>query len=224
VTASPLRVLRLAARDGAAVRAAPAVPAAAPRFDAAELVARARARDPRAAAQIWDHYAPTVRGVLYRSVGPDGDVDDLMQEVFVGFFRNVGGLRDPAALKPFLIGIALRTARAALRKRRVRRWLRLTPTGEPPEVEATTADPRTREALRRLFVVLDELAARDRLAFVLRHGEEYELTEVASALACSLATVKRCLARAEAHVLARARVDVLLAPYAREEGGIHDTP
>jgi RNA polymerase sigma-70 factor, ECF subfamily len=161
-----------------------------------------------------------LRGVLYRSVGPDGDVDDLLQEVFLGFFRNVGGLRDPAALKPFLIGIALRTARAALRKRRVRRFLRLTPTGEAPEIEAATADARTREALRRLFAVLDELGARDRLAFVLRHGEEYELTEVASALECSLATAKRCLARAEAHVLERARVDMFLAPYAREhEGG-----
>jgi RNA polymerase sigma-70 factor, ECF subfamily len=223
VTASPLRVLRLAASDGAAVRVAPK---AAPRFDAAEVVARARARDPRAAAQIWDEYAATVRGVLYRAVGPGGEVDDLVQEVFVGFFKNVDGLRDPSALKPFLIGIALRTARSALRKRRVRRWLHLTPSGEAPEVESTAADARTRGALRRLFTILDELGARDRLAFVLRYGEGYELAEVASSLECSLATAKRCLARAEAHVLARARGDELLAPYAREEneGGSDGAP
>ena len=183
--------------------------------DPAALVALVRARDPRAPAQVWDQYAGIVRRVLCRAIGPHADVDDLLQETFVGFFRNVDSLRDPSALKSFLIGIALRTAHSALRKRRVRKWLHLTDTGDAPEVASqTTADPRAREAVRKLYIVLDELGHRDRLAFVLRYGEEYELTEVAESLGCSLATAKRCIARAEAHVLARARADADLAHYA----------
>jgi RNA polymerase sigma-70 factor (ECF subfamily) len=154
-----------------------------------------------------------VRGVLYRAVGPKHDVEDLVQDVFIGFFRNVGSLRDDASLRPFLVGIALRTARTALRKRRVRRWLHLTDDGMVPEVGTTDGDPRTREAVRRLYAILDELGDRERLAFVLRYGEGHELTETAAALGVSLATIKRMLSRAEAHVRARASEDDLLSAW-----------
>lgn len=176
----------------------------------AELAILARAKDPRAATLVWDRYASLVRGVLHRTLGPGHDIEDLLQDVFIGFFRNVGTLRDASSLRPFLVGIALRTARTALRKKRVRRWLRLSNDGALPEVASTNADPRTREALRRLYAVLDELDDRERLAFVLRHAEGHELTETATLLGVSLATVKRVLARAESHVTARAREDDLL--------------
>jgi RNA polymerase sigma-70 factor (ECF subfamily) len=194
--------------------------APAPRHDAtgdgptdAELATLARAKDPRAATLVWDRYASLVRGVLHRTLGPGHDVEDLLQDVFVGFFRNVGALRDASSLRPFLVGIAIRTARTALRKKRVRRWLRLSNDGVLPEVVSTHADARTRETVRRLYAVLDELDDRERLAFVLRHAEGHELTETAALLGVSLATVKRVLARAEAHVTARAREDDLLSDW-----------
>jgi RNA polymerase sigma-70 factor (ECF subfamily) len=179
----------------------------------AELATLARAKDPRAATLVWDRYAGLVRGVLHRTLGPGHDVEDLLQDVFIGFFRNVGALRDVSSLRPFLVGIALRTARTALRKKRVRRWLRLSNDGALPEVASTHADARTRETVRRLYAVLDELDDRERLAFVLRHAEGHELTETAELLGVSLATVKRVLARAEAHVTARAREDDLLSDW-----------
>lgn len=207
-----VRLLRVAGRD----------PSEATRKSAAEgpsdaeLAALARAKDARAAALVWDRYAGMVRGVLHRSLGPGADLDDLAQEVFIGFFRNVGSLRDDAALRPFLFGIALRTARSALRKRRVRRWLRLSDDGMVPEVASEATDPRAREAVRRLYAVLDDLPDRERLAFVLRHAEGHELTETAALLGVSLATIKRMLARAEAHVEARAKEDDLLRQWTED--------
>jgi RNA polymerase sigma-70 factor (ECF subfamily) len=173
----------------------------------------ARDKDPRAATLVWNRYSPLVRGVLFRSVGPAHDVEDLLQEVFIGFFRNVGTLRDPSSLRPFLVGIALRTAHTALRRRRVRRWLHLSSDGTVPEVAVADGDPRTREAVQRLYAILDKLPDRERLAFVLRHAEGHELTETAALLSVSLATVKRMLQRAEAHVQACAEKDDLLCDW-----------
>jgi RNA polymerase sigma-70 factor (ECF subfamily) len=206
---SSARLLRIAGRapSGHDHRAAPDGPSD------GDLARLARERDPRAATLVWDRYSGMVRAVLFRSVGPGHDVEDLVQDVFIGFFRNVGTLRDPSSLRPFLVGIALRTAHSALRKRRVRRWLRLSDDGTVPEVPSHDSDPRTREALRRLYVILDELPERERLAFVLRHAEGHELTETASALDVSLATVKRMLQRAEAHVQKRAKDDDLLSDW-----------
>jgi RNA polymerase sigma-70 factor (ECF subfamily) len=179
----------------------------------AELVAMAQARDPRAAALVWDRYAHMVRGILCHTVGPRAEIDDLMQEVFVGFFKSVHAMRDPNALKSFLVGIAIRNARTMLRKRRVRKWLHLTDTGELPETATTNEDPRARAAVKNLYALLDKLDDRDRMAFVLRYAEGYELTEVATALGVSLATAKRSIARAEGYVLSQARNDERLREY-----------
>ena len=205
----PLRLLR-----GGTEHAKPAHP-----LTDAQLARLARCRDPRAATLVWDRYASMVRWVLYRSVGPTHDVEDLVQDTFAGFFRNVGTLRDDSSLRPFLVGIALRTARSALRKRRVRRWLRLSDTGALPEVPTSDGDPRLREAVRRLYAILDELGDRERLAFVLRHADGHELTETATALGVSLATVKRILSRAEDHVHLRAKQDDLLSAWLENDDG-----
>ena len=178
-----------------------------------ELASLARDKDPRAATLVWDRYSGLVRGVLHRSLGPGHDVEDLLQDVFVGFFKNVASLRDVGSLRPFLVGIAMRTALTELRKRSVRRWLRLTSDGVLPEVAAPDEDPRAKEAVRRLYAVLDELSGRERLAFVLRHAEGNELTETAALLGVSLATVKRVLRRAEDLVESRAREDDLLCDW-----------
>jgi RNA polymerase sigma-70 factor (ECF subfamily) len=61
-------------------------------------------------------------------------------------------------------------------------------------------DPEAREVLRRFYAVLDQLPARDRLAFALRYLESMSLEEIAEALDVSLSTVKRNLTHASARV------------------------
>jgi RNA polymerase sigma-70 factor (ECF subfamily) len=180
----------------------------------AELAALAKSKDPRAATLVWDRYSGLMHGILYRALGPGHDIEDLLQDVFFGFFKNVGTLRDPSSLRSFLIAIAMRTAFTELRRRRVRRWLRLSDDGRLPDVASNDGDARAREAARRLYALLDELSDRERLAFVLRHADGHELTETASLLGVSLATVKRVLRRAEAHMESRAREDDLLCAWA----------
>src|SRR5262245_34542217 len=88
-------------------------------------IARAAAEGHAGAASIaWDRFSPLVRGLLRRSFGPQTDVEDLLQEVFLRFFRQLPTLRDPAAVRSFLIGITIRVVGTELRRRRVRRWLR----------------------------------------------------------------------------------------------------
>ncbi|MFT3766538.1 MAG: sigma-70 family RNA polymerase sigma factor [Minicystis sp.] len=179
-------------------------------------VARALAEGQEAAAAIaWDRYAGMVRGVLRRSIGPDADVEDAVQDVFLRFFSQIGALRDPAAMRSFLMGITLHVAGSELRRRRVRRWLRLTVDGTLPDRAGEGDDGEARAALRRLYAILDRLDDDGRLVFVLRHLEGLELTEVAEALGTSLATAKRRLAKVTARVLAMITRDPALAEYVR---------
>jgi len=184
--------------------------------DAATLVAALLEGSTRAQAFLWDRHSVVVRAVLRRTLGPQGDVEDAVQEVFIRFFRSLPGLREASALRSFLVGIAVRVARNELRKRRLKRWFFLTDDGHVPEPDAASASPdahSAREAVRRLYVILDDLDDESRLAFVLRHIEGLEISDVAASLSLSLATVKRRLARVTPLVFARARADAALAPY-----------
>lgn len=183
--------------------------------DDAALVRAVLAGKKGAVLQVWDRHAPLVRGVLRRSLGPGPDVEDLVQEVFLAFHRRVSSLRDPDALRAFLVSIATRIAISEIRRRKVRRFLRLTDDGELPEQVAVHDDGP--EALSRLHALLDTCSAPDRLAYVLRHIEGLEVEEVAAALDLSLSTTKRRLARVEARIVSLARRDPLLASYLTEE-------
>jgi RNA polymerase sigma-70 factor, ECF subfamily len=178
-----------------------------------QLVAAALGGHTGAAAIIWERYVVLVRGILRRSLGSQ-DVEDHTQEVFLRLFDSLPQLRDPAALRSFVFGIALRVAGTEIRRRRVQGWLRLTPTGTPADSQlAAHDDPEAKIALGRLYSILDQLGTRARLAFVLRYIEGMELTEVAAALDISLATTKRQIARAASRVFAMAERDPALAQY-----------
>lgn len=182
-------------------------------LDDAGLACAAAEGHSGAPAAIWDRYATLVCGLLRRSLGPSVDVEDLVQETFLAFFREVKNLRDPSALRSFLVGITVRVARGALRRRRLRRWLMLTDDGVLPEEPWEGVDEGAREALARLYALLDRLDEKTRLLFVLRHIEGLELTEAAEATGVSLATAKRHLAKATARVQAMTERDPLLAAY-----------
>ena len=93
--------------------------------DDAMLVSLASMGQPRAQAAIWDRYAPLVRAIVRRSIAQESDVDDLVQEVFLRFYRNIRHLRSPEALRSFIFAISFRVTISELRSRRSRRWLRL---------------------------------------------------------------------------------------------------
>lgn len=182
--------------------------------DDATLAQAAALHDRQAIDVVWDRFSPQVRGLLRRTVGQDA-VEDLVQDVFLRFFQSIATLREPAALRAFLIGIAVKVAMTELRRRRVRRWVGLFNTDTPPDPPAPSRDDDAREALSRLYHVLDRVDPATRLLFSLRHIEGMELKDVAAALSVSLATVKRKLAAADQRVHTLAGRDERLAEYLR---------
>ncbi len=152
--------------------------------------------DPRATREAWHRFGPMVHRLLLRTLGPEADLEDLSQEVFITFFDRVKTLRDPRTVTAFLMSITAFKIRYYLRWRWLRRWLFLPGRTEPVDLRSVEQAPEAREALVRFFKVLDRLSPIDRTVFTLRYVEELELREVATAVDLSLATTKRRLARA----------------------------
>ena len=181
--------------------------------DDVQLVAALRAHDERAYTAAWVELGPMVRRLVTRFFGPGADTPDLSQEVFLRLFRRIGELRNPDGLRGFVAGICLGVARNELRRARVRRWVRLSPTGELPDWPIEGPDLEAREAVRRLYVILDGVGAHDRSLFVARYLEKMEIAEVAVAHGLSYGTAKRHVARAVARIGRRMGRDPLLVKY-----------
>jgi RNA polymerase sigma-70 factor (ECF subfamily) len=192
-----------------------------PILDDGEL-ARAFARgESWAARAIWNRHAPMVYRLLERALGPNGEAEDLTQDVFLRAFSSLSRLRDVDALRSFIYSVAVRTLRWELRRRRVRRILRLSDTGEVPEMPVRGVDSEARQLLSRFYRILEHLRANDRTAFVLRHMEGHKLEEIAEHMGVSLATVKRWVSRATMEVSVQVEADRDLADHFREQGGFH---
>ena len=169
------------------------------------LVRALQADHPWAYEVLYRRYAEEVLSVLYRVLGSDTEMDELLNEVFVRAFRNVDTIHDPDKLRSWLTGIAVYAARGTIRKRRRGRWLQFFDPAVLPEVGGVEYMDDARRALSRTYAILEQLSPDDRIVFALRLVDGRELTDVAEIMGVSLATVKRRLRSAMRRFFAMAK-------------------
>ena len=167
-----------------------------------ELVEALCAKAPWAEVAVWRRYAALVHQVAHRALGSRHDAEDILQQVFFCLFTKIGTLQKPSALRSFVFSITVRMLKSELKRRRIRRWITLSETGDVPDASIPGVDPATVQLLRKFYRVLDRLGAEDRTIFVLRHIQEMTLEEVAELTELSLATVKRRLQKSSQKVTA----------------------
>jgi RNA polymerase sigma-70 factor (ECF subfamily) len=185
--------------------------------DDVAIVDALRAGHPDAADRLFVAHGEHVQRVLARVLGPDPDLVDLIQDVFVTALSSFRRLKDPRALRPWLTTIAVFTARARIRKRARWSFFRFLPFDEMPEQIAISTPAEISEALHSTYRVLNRMPAQERIPFALRVIDGMELTQVAEACGFSLATVKRRLTRAKQHFIELARQEPALTDWISEE-------
>jgi RNA polymerase sigma factor (sigma-70 family) len=173
------------------------------------LVARFLEGDVVALGQIWKRYAPLVRSGLLRMLGRSPDSPDLEQEVFLTLLEKLCSLREPRALAAFISGVSIRVAHNYLRRKKVRSIVGL--TANLNWIAAPSADEETRDVVRRLVRLLDNLDARDRSLFVSRYVEQRGVAEIARSHRLTFATTRRRIGRVARLVAIRAKRDAVLA-------------
>jgi RNA polymerase sigma-70 factor, ECF subfamily len=178
-----------------------------------ELVTSLHEGVPSAGRDLVYAYGGHVRKVLMRVLGPDRELDDLAQDVFVMALESLHRLENPRALRGWLAQIAVFRARRCLRGRKQWQILRFFAPEQMPPGRATTPDFEASEALRAAYRLLSSLQVDERIAFALRFIEGMDLAEVAAACRVSLATTKRRLARAEVRFGELARDEPALAEW-----------
>jgi RNA polymerase sigma factor (sigma-70 family) len=161
--------------------------------EASELIASVAAGDEIAFASIVRLYHEDMRRVCVVVAGDDGIAEDAVAAAWSIAWRKLGGLRDPARLRPWLVSVAVNEARQLIRARQ-RRSLIEVPVihvDEPrggPDPGATINAIDLRNALARLD-------PRDRALIAMRYVAGFDATELALATGRSPSGTRARLAR-----------------------------
>jgi len=154
--------------------------------------------------------------MLRRTIGGGSETEDVTQTVFVCLFRRVHTLRDPEALRAFVIGVTLRVAREELRRRR-KHSERARRSSEPIQSDTlgVAGDAVPKHAFANLCRLMERLKYTERAAFVMRFVHGMETAEIAAALNISEPMARRFFSRAHKLVSKWARHDPFLIDYLR---------
>ena len=156
-------------------------------------MAGCRSGDAASLDRFFRSHVVYVERVISRLIGPSVDLPDLVQTTFVEALQSFARFRGEASLKTWLTRIAVHVAMHQLRAG-VRRHapLELVPDAMQPADpgHAADADVSMQQLARRLHGLLDRLAPKKRVAFLLHAVDDYSVDEVAALTGASRAATK----------------------------------
>jgi RNA polymerase sigma-70 factor, ECF subfamily len=180
------------------------------------LARRAASGDRAAQRELFHEQRAAVHRTLFRILGSNRELEDLIQDAFVEIFRALPSFRGDSSLAGWCRTIATRIAFLAISRRRP-------PSVALELVEDTIGhDPDSaralhmREAVRRLYAALDRIEPKQRVAFALAVIDGMPLREVAQLTDSSTVAVKTRVWRARRDLAKRAAKDPVLSSYIAE--------
>ena len=183
------------------------------------LARRAASGDRAAQRELFSAQKSAVHHTLFRILGNNREIEDLVQDAFLEIFRALASFRGDSTLTRWCQTIATRTAYLSISRRK------------PPAVdlavveEILPGDANThrqavmREAARRLYAALERIDAKQRIAFALAVIDGLSLAEVAQLTDSTVVAVKTRVWRARKDLMKRARKDAVLSTYLDELAG-----
>lgn len=157
----------------------------------ADLMARVRAGDREAFADLVDRHKDAVVNYLTRLTGSRDRAEDLGQEAFLRLFRSAGGYVEQGYLRAYLFRIATNLVRSEERRERRQRLLLPLLGGESDRSEPAAHASLLRQELRRvLAAAVARLPLRYRVPLVLHEIEGWSYADVAAELDCREGTIK----------------------------------
>lgn len=165
-----------------------------------QLAAAVLAKDRKATAEFVARYADSVYGYIRARLAPRYDqVEDMVQEVFLSAWENLGRYRGTGSLEAWLMGIARHKIEDYYRER-----LRAPESiDDPVQVPVAPAvDPEIHELLEqgelreKTWGVLKSLPDQHRLALIWRYWDKASAREMAQKAGKTEKAIERLLARA----------------------------
>lgn len=161
--------------------------------DDEDLIARASRGEPAAFRTLYARHRADVARLIYRMLNGSADVDDVVQEVFVQVFKSLKDFRGQAKLSTWIhrvtVNVVLMHRRAA--RSRPTYAEELPPETTPDDGRVGPDEDADRRARVRAFSrLVDRLADKKRVVFILHDLEGVPPQEIAEIVGAPVLTVR----------------------------------
>jgi RNA polymerase sigma factor (sigma-70 family) len=185
-----------------------------------QLARRAAQGDRAAQREIFRRLKSTVHATLYRVLGSNDHMEDLLQDAFIEIFRSLATFRGESKLTTWAGPITARVAFHYLRSKRVRKSKEQeTRPVTLRVVSSVEDDAQHREGLGRVYSLLGRLKPEQHIALALFMVDGRSIEEIALLTGVSRVAAKNRISRGRRKLWAAARKDDVLAGYLAEQGG-----
>jgi len=172
--------------------------------DADELLARARAGESRAFAEIVRGHQGLVFSLARHFTRNREAAEDLAQDVFLELYRSIARIESPGHLLFWLRRVTSHRCIDLVRRQAHRPEVHVVDLPECPSPAVALPDPFLGDRLRRL---VSELAPAPRIVVALRYQEDLDPQEIAGILDMPVNTVKSHLRRAIEQLRSRLQLE-----------------
>ena len=183
------------------------------------LARKAAAGDRAAQRELFLAQRTSVHHTLYRILGSNRELEDLIQDAFLEIFRALRSFRGDSTLARWCQTIATRQAFLFISRRKPASIELSLVEDELAGDDDTRRQAQMREVARRLYAALDRIDPKQRIAFALAVVDGLPLAEVAQLTDSTVVAVKTRVWRARKELMKRAARDAVLAQYVAELAG-----
>jgi RNA polymerase sigma-70 factor (ECF subfamily) len=157
------------------------------------LVQRAQEGDESAFNELFRRHRGDVARLVFRLLGPSGDVEDVVQEVFVHVFRSLPRFRGDSKFSTWLYRLTTNVTKMHLRRGRSRPRFTDQPlpdTAVPEEESGPEHITERTRRIRALHRLLDDLSEKKRTVLVLHDLQGVAPKEIATIVDAPIMTVR----------------------------------
>ncbi len=173
-----------------------------------EIVTASLDGDPQAFEELIRRYQRLVFNIVYHYLGRRDEVEDVAQEVFLKVYRSLPTYDVARPLKAWISRIAVNSCLDELRRARKRKATLFSDVVDPEGggleqfldrfQQGTRLSEHEAESLfRRFRGMIERLAEKDKMAFMLRELEGLEYSEIAEAMATTEVAVRIRVSRSK---------------------------
>ena len=182
------------------------------------IIRKIQAGDIHAFDTLVDRYKNRLFVTIYNMTGNRENAADLLQDVFIKAFQNLGRFKGSASFSTWIYRIALNTTVGHLRRQKLRRFLSFETVDESAvnpaiiealidKTQAADKDTLLSELQLKLNEALQSLSVKHRTTLILAEVEGLSSTEISEIMKCNEGTV-----RSRLHY-AKQTLQHLLKPY-----------
>lgn len=154
---------------------------------------------------IYEMHNRKVYNLALQYVQNAEDAEEITQDVFVTIYEKIGQFRGESSLETWIYRITINKSLDHLKSRkRRRRWVAILSFGNAEEETAHFDHPgvqfEDKEALERLFAVINQLPGQQKTALILSKIEHLSHKEIAEIMGLSTKAVESLLSRAKENI------------------------